>query len=312
MPQLTHSSLVAVVGPTGSGKSTLALAIARAYGGEIVNFDSVQVYRGLNIGSAKTPPEQRGGIRHHLLDVVSPLEDFTAATFAARARECLAEMASRRALPVLVGGTGFYLRSLLDGLSPAPAGNPELRRRLSGSRALHRFLRRVDPAAAARIHPNDRQKLMRAIELALAVSSPAPRRGLEGFRVLKIGLNPDRVQLCDRLNVRCQAMFESGLVQETRALMESGIPASAKGLQSLGYKQTVAVIEGRMSLEEAIADVQTKTRQYAKRQMTWFRHERGVQWLDGFGEEAELRQRAMAMVDAFLARRNTSLEIRHS
>jgi len=301
VPQLTNSSLIAVVGPTGSGKSSLALAIARAYGGEIVNFDSVQVYRGLNIGSAKTPPDQRGGIPHHLLDVVSPLEDFTAGLFAARARQCLAEMAARKVLPVLVGGTGFYLRSLLDGLSPAPAANPELRRRLSGSKALHRFLRRLDSAAAARIHPNDSQKLIRAIEMALAVSSPAPRQGLEGFRVLKIGLNPDRAQLNERLNVRSQAMFAAGLVEETRALIESGIPAAARGLQSLGYKQAVAVIERRMSLDEAIEDVQTKTRQYAKRQMTWFRHERDVHWVDGFGEEAEVQQRALLNVDAFLA-----------
>lgn len=301
MSQLTSSLLIAVVGPTGSGKSSLALAIAQAYGGEMINFDSVQVYRGLNIGSAKTPPEERRGIPHHLLDAVSPLEDFTAGTFAARARECLAEMAGRGALPVLVGGTGFYLRSLLDGLSPAPAGNPELRRRLSRSRALHRFLRRLDAGAAARIHPNDRQKLIRAIEVALAVSSPAPRKGLEGYRVLKIGLNPDRAQLYDRLNIRSKAMFAAGLVEETRALVESGVPASAKGLQSLGYKQAVALIEGRMSLEEAIEDVQTKTRQYAKRQMTWFRHEKDVRWLDGFGEEAEVQQRALRIVDGFLA-----------
>jgi len=300
--QLTKSSrLIAVVGPTGSGKSSLALAIAQAYGGEILNFDSVQVYRGLNIGSAKTPPEERRGIPHHLLDVVSPLEDFTAGLFAARARECLAEMAGRKALPVLAGGTGFYLRSLLDGLSPAPAGNPELRRRLSDSKALHRFLRRLDPAAAARIHPNDRQKLIRAIEVALTVSSPAPRKKLEGVRVLKIGLNPDRALLYNRLNLRSRAMFASGLIEETEALMESGIPPAAKGLQSLGYKQAVAVIERRMSLEEAIEEVQTKTRQYAKRQMTWFRHESDVQWLYGFGEEAEIQQRALAMVDAFLA-----------
>jgi len=300
--QLTNSSpLIAVVGPTGSGKSSLALTIAQNYGGEVVNFDSVQVYRGLNIGSAKIPPEERRGIPHHLLDVVSPLEDFTAGIFAARARECLAELAGRKVLPVLVGGTGFYLRSLLDGLSPAPAGNPDLRSRLSGSKALRRFLRRLDPAAAARIHPNDRQKLIRAIEIALAVSSPAPREALEGYRVLKIGLNPDRAVLYDRLNVRSQAMFASGLLQETRSIIESGVPATARGLQSLGYKQAVAVLEGRMSLEEATEDVQTKTRQYAKRQMTWFRHEKDVRWLDGFGEEAEIQRTALAMVAAFLA-----------
>jgi tRNA dimethylallyltransferase len=292
---VTNSSLIAIVGPTGSGKSALALAIAQSFSGEIVNFDSVQVYRGLNIGSAKTPLEERQGIPHHLLDVVSPLEDFTAGIFAHRARACVEEIAGRRALPVLVGGTGFYLRSLLDGLSPAPAKNPELRQRLNDSKALHRFLRRIDPAAAARIHANDRQKLIRAIELAIAVSSPAPRQPLEGFSVHKIGLNPDRATLCSRLNVRSQAMFDRGLIEETQALLQSSIAPSARAMQSLGYKQAVAVIEGRMTREEAIADVQIKTRQYAKRQMTWFRHESGVQWLDGFGEEPEIQRRGMAL-----------------
>jgi len=300
--QLTNSPvLVAVVGPTGSGKSALALRIAQAYGGEVINFDSVQVYRGLNIGSAKTPPEERKGIPHHLLDVVSVLEDFTAGTFASQARQCLAEIAGRQGLPVLVGGTGFYLRSLLDGLSPAPPRDAALRQRLSGSKALHRFLRRFDPAAAARIHPNDRQKLIRAIELARAVSTPAPREGLEGFRVLKIGLNPERGKLYGRLNRRAEAMFEAGLVEEARALIESGIPATARGLQSLGYKQAVAVMEGRMTRDAAIEEVRAKTRQYAKRQMTWFRRESGVNWLAGFGEELEIERRALSLVAAFLA-----------
>ncbi len=292
---MTNSSLIAIVGPTGSGKSALALALARSFRGEILNFDSVQVYRGLNIGSAKTPPEERQGIPHHLLDVVSPLEDFTAGLFASRARACLDEIAGRDALPVLVGGTGFYLRSLLDGLSPAPAKNPELRQRLHHSNGLHRFLRRLDPAAAARIHANDRQKLIRAIELALAVSSPAPRQPLEGFRVLKIGLNPDRGTLYSRLNLRSQAMFDRGLIEETQSLLQSGIPPNARAMQSLGYKQAVALIAGQITREEAIADVQTKTRQYAKRQLTWFRHETGVQWLDGFGEDPDIQQRAMAL-----------------
>ncbi len=333
--QLTNSPLIAVVGPTGCGKSALALAIAQSFGGEIINFDSVQVYRGLDIGSAKIPVNERLGIPHHLLDVVSPAEDFTAGVFASLARRCLAEIAARGTLPVFVGGTGFYLRSLLDGLSPAPAGNPELRQRLSQSPALHRFLRRIDAAAAARIHPNDRQKLSRAIELAIAVSSPAPREALEGYRALKIGLNPDRAALYNRLNRRSAAMFEAGLLDETQRLLESGIPtpfeehaqdgrrverpaeraseflsplaarsralSASKGLQSLGYKQAVAVLEGRMSREEAILDVQIKTRQYAKRQMTWFRRETDVHWLGGFGEARETQQGAYALVRDFLA-----------
>ncbi len=299
--QLPKSSLIAVVGPTGSGKSSLALAIAQKFGGEILNFDSVQVYRGLDIGSAKTPVQERRGIPHHLLDVVSPVEDFTAGAFAARAQDCLRQITARGALPVLAGGTGFYLRSLLEGLSPAPPANAALRQRLSGSPALHRFLRRLDPAAAARIHPNDRQKLIRAIELAITVSSPSPRAPLNGFSVLKIGLNPDRASLYERLNLRSRALFDAGLLEETQAQLDAGIPPTAKGLQSLGYKQALAVMEGRMSREEAISDVQIKTRQYAKRQMTWFRRERDVQWLEGFGEDREIQKRALTLVDHFLA-----------
>jgi len=299
--QLTNSSLIAIVGPTGAGKSALSLAIARQFDGEVVNFDSVQVYRGLNIGSAKTPVEERTGIPHHLLDVVEPTEDFTAGEFARRAEACLRDIAARAKLPVLVGGTGFYLRSLLDGLSPAPGRNEALRERLNQlvlhrPFALHRFLRVVDKGSADRIHPNDHQKLIRAIELALTVSSPAPRKSLKGFRTLKIGLNPDRAELYERLNRRSAAMFELGLLQEVRDLIDAGVAPDAKGLQSLGYKQAVAVLEGRMSLEDAIADVQTKTRQYAKRQMTWFRQEREVQWLTGFGDNQKIQRDALAAV----------------
>jgi tRNA dimethylallyltransferase len=301
--QLTNSSLIAIVGPTGAGKSALALTLAEKFDGEIVNFDSVQVYRGLNIGSAKTPMDERRGIPHHLLDVVGPAEDFTAGEFARRAEACLRDIAGRAKLPVLVGGTGFYLRSLLDGLSPAPGRNEALRERLSQlvirrPFALHRFLRRLDKDAANRIHPNDHQKLIRAIELAITVSSPAPRKSLEGFRTLKIGLNPDRTALYERLNRRSAAMFELGLLEETRTLISAGVAADARGLQSLGYKQAVAILQGRMSLEDAIADVQTKTRQYAKRQMTWFRRERDVEWLNGFG--LEMQTAAISLVLQFV------------
>jgi tRNA dimethylallyltransferase len=254
------------------------------------------VYRGLDVGSAKTRPEERGDIPHHLLDVVYPAEDFTAGAFAQLAKACLARISG---LPILVGGTGFYLRSLLDGLSPAPVRNAELRERLSNSTALHRFLRRIDQAAAARIHANDRQKLIRAIELAIAVSSPAPREPLKGYRVLKLGVNPAREDLYGRLNRRSAAMFENGLLEETAALLAAGVPAEAKSLQSLGYKQAVGVLENRLTREQAVAELQMKTRHYAKRQMTWFRREADVQWLDGFGDDNSVADAAVSLVKAF-------------
>ena len=266
-----------------------------------MNFDSVQVYRGLDVGSAKTPVELRRGIPHHLVDVAEPEEDFTAGTFARTAQTILKEITERGRIPVLVGGTGFYLRSLLEGLSPAPARNIDLRQRLSDVAArrpgaLQRFLRRLDKAAAVRIHTNDLQKLIRAIELACTVSSPSPRAALVGFEVTKIGLNPPRSELYERLNARSAAMFDAGLLEETRRLLESGVPANAKTLQSLGYKQAVAVLEGQQTLEEAVVELQTRTRQYAKRQMTWFRKEAGVVWMDGFGDEARIQESAKRVI----------------
>jgi tRNA dimethylallyltransferase len=302
-----NSPLVVIAGSTGSGKSALALAMACSFGGELVNYDSVQVYRGLDIGSAKTPAGERRGIPHHVLDAISAEEELTAGAFSELARVSLRQIADRRALPILVGGTGFYLRSLLDGLSPAPKRNPDLRRRLRDlaagrPAALHRFLRRVDAAAAGRIHAHDQQKLIRAIELATSRGSEPhmPRQPLSGFRILRIGLDPPRKELYDRINQRSANMFERGLLKETQGLLDSGVPAQSKALQALGYKQAVAVLENRQSLEEAVAEVQTKTRQYAKRQMTWFRREPEMHWLNGFGDSQEVQHSAGALVADFI------------
>jgi len=295
--------LIAVVGPTGAGKSALALQLAQEFQGEIVNCDSVQVYRHMDIGSAKTPAARRGGISHHLLDVVDPSEELTAGDYARQAGEVLRQIRSRGALPVMAGGTGFYLRALLEGLSPAPARNAELRARLSDlarrrPAALHRFLRLRNPAAAARIHGNDRQKLMRAIELGNGIA--APRQALQGFRVLRIGLNPERSQLYARLNERTAWIFEDGLLAETQALLDAGISPSAKALATLGYRQAVKVLTLGLPLAEAIADCQIRTRQYAKRQLTWFRAQADVHWLDGFGDDAGVQQEADRVVREFL------------
>lgn len=297
--------LIAVVGPTGAGKSDLALRIAQERGGEVVNFDSVQMYRGFDIGSAKVPVEERRGIPHHLIDVADPADEMTAGEFARLARAVLEDIRQRGKLPVLVGGTGFYLRALLMGLSPAPERDEGLRERLSGLRnagALHRFLRRFDPAAAARIHPNDRQKLIRAVEMSMLAQRPASavqaenRTGLSGYRTLLIGLTPAREALRERLNRRSEWMFAHGLVEETRGLMAAGVPSGAKPMLSLGYKQAAAVIEERMSVAEAVVECQARTRQYAKRQLTWFRAEAGVQWVNGFGAEAAVQDAALELV----------------
>jgi tRNA dimethylallyltransferase len=292
-----------VLGPTGAGKSSLALSIASRFHGEIVNCDSVQVYRGLDIGSAKVPAADRRGIPHHLIDIIDPAAHLTAGAYAGVAREVLSDMQSRTALPVVAGGTGFYLKALLDGLSPAPGRDEDLRARLAALKqrrpaALYRILRRCDPAAARRIHPNDHQKLMRAIELSR--TQTLPRQSLTGFRVLKIGLRPERRMLYERLDERSAAMFQHGLLEETRTLLESGISPRAKCLQTLGYKQAVEVIAGNLPLADAIRECQTKTRQYAKRQITWFRAEPDVHWLPGFGADPAIEEKALALVSDFL------------
>lgn len=307
--------LVAVVGPTGSGKTDLALALAESVQGEIVNCDSVQVYRGLDIGAAKPPLAARRGIPHHLIDLIAPSEELTAGGYARLARQTLLEIAGRGRVPIVAGGTGFYLRALLDGLSPAPGRDEKLRARLARiaarrPAALHKLLRSRDPLTAVRIHPNDLQKLIRAIELSFLEGSPAsaiqgrPRDALKGFATLKLGLAPDRAALYARLNQRAEHMFRNGILREAEELLASGIPPDAKPLQTLGYKQAVGVLQGAMTVEEAIRECQTKTRQYAKRQMTWFRAERGVRWLDGFGSDPEIQREAIHALTAFLASRN--------
>lgn len=298
-----------VMGPTASGKSDLAVALARRFGGEIVNFDSVQVYRGFNIGSAKPNPEVRASIPHHLLDICDAHADMTAGEYARLATGALNEISARARTPVLVGGTGFYLRALVDGLSPAPSRDGAIRERLAGCSApvLHRFLRRFDPASAVRIHPNDRQKLCRAVEMVLSARKPASeiqaaeRRALQGYSVIKIGLSPERSRLYQRINLRTRWMFSSGLLEEATNLLSSGIPPDAKPMQSIGYKQAVRVVQGHCTPEEAILDCQTRTRQYAKRQLTWFRREAGVHWLAQFGDDPAAQTQAIDIVDRVLA-----------
>ena len=302
------SPLVAVVGPTASGKSALALDIAERFHGEIVNFDSVQLYRRFHIGAAKTPLEERRGISHHLLDIVDPDEHFTAGDYAQRARAVLAEIRSRGRLPVLVGGTGLYLRALIDGLFQGPRRDEALRRRIESrvdSRPpghLHRLLRRLDSASAERIHPNDIPKLMRAIEVSLLARAPITelwregRDRLEGYSVIRIGLNPPRDQLYQRIEQRTASMFSHGLVEEVRTLLDAGVPRSARPFGALGYRQALGELDGKLTREEAIESTARMTRRYAKRQMTWFRREPDVHWLTGFGNEDSVRNEVLTML----------------
>ena len=305
--------LPVIVGPTGSGKSDLALHMASDLGGEIVNCDSLQVYRGFDIGTAKVPAAQRRGIPHHLIDAIGPGQLFTAGDYARLAEAALREIAGRGRIPVLAGGTGFYLRALLDGLFPGPSRDETLRTRLERREeiragSLHRILKRLDPAAAARIHPNDKNKTMRALEVRLIEGRPLTslfergRAPLTGFRPIKLGLDPPRELLYSRLNARASTIFERGLVDEVRRLLVAGVARGAKPFESLGYKQALQVVEGSLTLEQALESAQLETRRYAKRQITWFRKEHDVHRLPGFGDDPRMQAAALALVQHDIAR----------
>ena len=303
--------LIAIVGPTGSGKSDLALGLATVLDGQIVNCDSLQIYRGFNIGTAKVPEAARRKIPHFLIDIASPGETFTAAEYARHARRALHEITAAGKVPFLVGGTGFYLTALLDGLAPGPARDEGLRERLQRREArrpgsLARILTRLDPATAARIHSRDVHKLVRALEICLRARKPASevfgsgRNPLTGYRLLTLGLNPDRAALYERLNARAALMFQSGLPEEVRNLLSAGCPPDAKPLGALGYKQALRHLRGELTLSEAIESTQKATRHYAKRQWTWFRRNPDIHWLNGFGDAGEVFAAARALCREFL------------
>jgi tRNA dimethylallyltransferase len=295
---------VLLLGPTGSGKTSLSLALGEQFSGEIVSCDSVAVYRGMNLGTAKPTAEERARLPHHLIDVADPDQPFTAGEYSRLARIALRTIAAQGHLPLVTGGTGLYLRALTEGLFAGPARQQDLRARLALSQSkrgkdwLHRLLLRLDPASAARIHANDSPKLIRAIEVCLAAQKPMSqvmaRDPLTGFRLLRIGLNPPRQELYERLNRRAKAMFAAGLVEETRALLNRYGPV--KALDSLGYRQAQAVLAGTSSLEIAIQAAQQGHRNYAKRQLTWFRREPEVHWITGFGDDPETQAAAAEQV----------------
>jgi tRNA dimethylallyltransferase len=304
--------LVVVLGPTASGKTALSLALAERFQGEIVNCDSVAMYRGFDVGTAKPSAAERARAPHHLIDCVEPLSYMTAGEYARQARQVVEEIKARGNLPIVVGGTGLYLRALLEGLFPGPQRSEGLRERLRerassrGSGYLHRILSRLDRPAAEKIHANDVPKLVRAIEVCLASRNKMTelwqqqgRDALRGFRILRMGLDPDRRALYERINQRAREMFEVGLVEETQRLVEQ-YGDGAGPLASLGYKQAMQLLRGGLTREEAIQAAQQAHRNYAKRQMTWFRREPEVYWLRGFGDDAQIQRNAADKVETSL------------
>lgn len=305
------SPLLIVLGPTASGKSTLAMHLSQVFDGEIVNCDSLQIYRGMDIGTAKPSTHDRQTLPHHLYDVRDPDQVFTAGEYARLARPILEEISLRGRLPVITGGAGFYLRALLEGLSPAPTRSDDIRQRLERIEArrpgsLHRIFNCWDSAASARIHPRDIHKLVRAIEIILIAQTPlakaheAKKNVLEGYSVLKIGLAPPREELRPQLRLRTQLMFDQGLLAEVATLRAAGYGKDAKAMECVGYKQAQAVLDGIISPEAAQEDTFIRTSQYAKRQMTWFRRDSDIQWLHGFGSDPAVQARAESLLKQFL------------
>jgi tRNA dimethylallyltransferase len=281
--------LCVVAGPTASGKTSLAIALARRVGGEVVNADSQQVYRGLDVGTAKPTPEEREAAPHHLLDVASPGEGMDAVRFAALADAAIADIAARGRVPIVAGGTGLYLRALLHGVVAAPGRDPALRARLEeeaarmGRPALHARLAAVDPAAAARIRPNDLVRIVRALEIAAGGKLPSALHAEHAFQpdrydAVLVALDPPRPELHARIDARVREMFAGGLLDEARALRARFAGAPVPKLP-IGYLEAIAAVEGTLPLEEAIRRVQVAHRRYARRQVVWFRAERGVEWL---------------------------------
>lgn len=277
-----QAKLVAIVGPTASGKSALALELARLRNGEIVSCDSLQVYRGLDIGSAKPSAAERAEVPHHLIDVVDPEEAFSAAQYAGAARAVLSEIRDRGHLPIIVGGTGLYLKALVVGLFEGPGADAALRKRLENlaPARMYRLLGKVDPSAAHRVHPEDRVRVVRALEVFFSTRKPLSHHHLEGkteplqgFETRVFGLSLSRELLRKRVAARTAAMFERGLMDEVARLLSRPLGKALRPLNAIGYRQAVAVLEKTRSVAEAERDIVTETMRYAKRQMTWFRHQ---------------------------------------
>jgi tRNA dimethylallyltransferase len=301
--------LVAIVGPTASGKSALAVWLAQQLGGEVVACDSTQLYRGFTIGTAKPTLAEQRGVLHHLIDVLTPVENATAGAYREMAIAVLGNLRERERLPIFTVGTGLYLRALLEGLAEVPQRSEELRERLRESASergrgyLHRVLQRLDAKAAAKIAPGDEQKLIRAIEICLLAKKPLSelhrtgRAPLQGWRAVKIGLMPARDTLYQRIETRTEAMLAQGWIEEVRGLMATGVEECAKPFDFIGYWELRAVLRKEMTLEQARAAIQQATWRYAKRQLTWFRKEANVHWISGFGDDARIQAEALTWLE---------------
>ena len=291
MSQDGQPKIIVIAGPTASGKTDMAVDLGLALSGEIVNADSMQVYRGMDIGTAKPTRKEQRGIPHHLLDIVNPDEDFNAAIYRRMALPVVMDICSRGKVSLVVGGTGLYIKGLLGGLMNSPPSDPELRRELHeecdihGPAKLHEELKRLDPDCAKRIHPNDRTRIIRALEItrisSLRSSDLMKRHGFSerSFNALKICLNVDRDKLYRRINERTVKMMEMGLMEETRNLLKKGFSPDLKPMKAIGYRHMVTYLQGEWSLEETIDKLQRDTRRYAKRQLTWFRSDPDVIWV---------------------------------
>jgi tRNA dimethylallyltransferase len=299
--------VIAIVGPTASGKSALGIEVARQLGGEIINCDSVQVYSGIEIATAKVSLAERQGIPHHLIDFVSPKINYTAGDWAREAAATIEEIQQRRRVPILVGGTGLYLRAFRHPFFPSPQTDAELRHRLNllrqrhGAAHLHRVLQRLDPGSAVELFPRDWPRVQRAIEVRLQTGlpmseqkggRPQPHESTRHLRLMV--LNPPRPALYQRINERTEKHFAAGLVEEVKTLLAQGVPANSNALGAHGYRRVVEHLEGGRELQSAIEQTKLDVRHYAKRQLTWFRREPGAQWFAGFGEDPAIQQSVLA------------------
>jgi tRNA dimethylallyltransferase len=305
----SRNPIPAIVGPTASGKSELGIELALRCGGEVINCDSVQVYSGIEIATAKVPVEERRGVPHHLIDFVPPEVNYTAGEWARDAARVIEEIEARGRIPVLVGGTGFYLRALRQPFFPGPKTDEGLRRRLTEIRArrgaehLHKMLARLDPRSAAKLPPRDWSRVQRALEVRLQTGRPMSEQATGHMepppfapRIRVFALLPPRAELYRRINERAEAHFAAGLVEEVCWLMNKGVPGDSNALGAHGYRRVVEFLNGERDYPSAIEQTKLDVRHYSKRQLTWFRREPGVEWVEGFGDDPAVQERVIKAV----------------